>query len=155
MDINIIFGIVLLSAMVLSNNILDYFYEITHDYNGPIEGIVKHLNKHANENDLVAITYGDMPLKFYTNLRVLGGLTGENLEPARKTEWVIIRKSSISGKLTGVTKWLIKNIPWSNYQKKQIDYPDCRYENREEPREHRFRTAMDKDKVVIYQKLDE
>ena len=48
-----------------------------------MEGIVSYLSENAEEDDVVAITYGDMPLKFYTDLRVVGGLTGEGLSPAK------------------------------------------------------------------------
>ena len=35
-----------------------YLYEITHDYDGPIEGIVKFLNKNAKDGETVKIIYG-------------------------------------------------------------------------------------------------
>jgi len=70
----------------------DFFSEITHDYNGPMEGIVAFLRQNAAQGDTVVITNEDLPLKFYTNLRVVGGLTGENLTPYLSAKWVIIRK---------------------------------------------------------------
>jgi len=57
-----------------------------------MEGFVGHLRQYAQPTDTVAISYGDMPIKWYTGLRVIGGLTGENLEDAGHARWVIIRK---------------------------------------------------------------
>ena len=75
--------VVITALLVGTSPIFKYLYEITHDYDGPIEGIVNYLSENADKDDIVAITYGDMPLKFYTQLRIVGGLTGEDLSPAR------------------------------------------------------------------------
>ena len=72
-----------------------FAYELTHDFDGPIEGIVKTLRQHANPDDVVAINYGDLPVKFYTGLRVVGGLTGEDLEPIAEADWIILRRDNV------------------------------------------------------------
>ena len=118
----------------------------------PIEGVVTYLNEHADEDDVVAITYGDMPLKFYTNLRVVGGLTGEDLSLARDADWVIVRRHAISNKDLQVRKYLIENIDSSRYQKIELDYPDIPFENRESPYEHLYRTATDNPSVILFKK---
>ena len=41
----------------------------------------KYLNEHGSPEDIVAVTNGDMVLKFYTKMKVVGGLTGEDLSP--------------------------------------------------------------------------
>ena len=38
----------------------------------PIEAIVRFLEESASPDDLVVMTYGDLPVKFYTGLRVVG-----------------------------------------------------------------------------------
>jgi 4-amino-4-deoxy-L-arabinose transferase-like glycosyltransferase len=145
-----VLSIVLLLAM---GQIGDYFYEITNDYDGPCEGIARYLNDHGNPNDVVAITYGDMVLKFYTNMRIVGGLTGEPMEPAKDARWVIIRKYvhlDFDGK---VRNYLISNIDWNRYRAITINYPDIPWENRESPNAHLFRTNTNEDKVIIYEKV--
>jgi 4-amino-4-deoxy-L-arabinose transferase-like glycosyltransferase len=129
----------------------DYLYEITHDYDGPEEGIAKYLNEHGSPDDVAAASYGDMSLKFYTKMRVVGGLTGEDLEPAKNARWVIIRKSDLGNKGE-----LLEKVDLSKYRKIEIDYPDIDWENREDPEGHRFRTCTDKDvdKVVIYERIN-
>ena len=131
----------------------DYFYEITHDYDGPCEGIARYLNEHGNPDDVVAITYGDMVLKFYTNMRIVGGLTGEPIEPAKDARWVIIRKYVHLDFDAKVRVYLANNVEWSRYRAITINYPDIPWENRESPNAHLFRTCTDEDKVVIYERV--
>jgi 4-amino-4-deoxy-L-arabinose transferase-like glycosyltransferase len=153
MDLHLVVGVVTWAVVVLSSLLPDYLYEITHDYDGPIEGIVKHLNRNGSGDDTVAITYGDLPLKFYTDMRVVGGLTGEDLSPSKEADWIILRKHLRSIKASRVKNYLIQNVPWGNYQKITIDYPDIPFENRESPIEHRYRTVKDADRVVIYKRV--
>ena len=153
-DANRILGLVITLLLVGTSPICDHLYEITHDYDGPIEGIVNYLSENADKDDIVAITYGDMPLKFYTQLRIVGGLTGEDLSLARQAKWVILRKYVISKKDAGVKKYLLHNLSRQNYKRIIIDYPDIPFENREDlilP--HHFRTVTDEDRVVIFRKI--
>jgi len=133
-------------------NFFDYIDEITHDYDGPIEGIVKYLNENGNKDDVVLVTYGDLPLKFYTNMRIVGGLTGEDLSDAASPDWIIVRKHLGSPYVMPVLAYL-RQIPVSNYERIVINYPDITYENREDPAEHHFRTVIDEDRVVIFRKI--
>ncbi|MCK4752402.1 MAG: glycosyltransferase family 39 protein [Planctomycetes bacterium] len=133
-------------------NFFDYIEEITHDYDGPIEGIAKYLNENGSDKDTVAITYGDMPLKFYTNMRIYGGLTGEDISPGLQADWVVIRKYNAARGDFKVKRYFLQNIPLSKYRRIEIDYPDILWENRPGPDYHEFRTVKDEDKVVIYQK---
>lgn len=130
----------------------DYLYEITHDYDGPIKGISNYLNRNGKETDLVAITSGDLSLKFYTSMRVLGGSTGEDLSPARYADWVIIRKHVFRDEDWKVRQYLIENVPWQHYDRITLDSPDTPFENREDPKLHYYRTAKNEDRVVIFRK---
>jgi len=131
----------------------NYLYEITHDYHGPIEGIVKYLNQHGKKDDVVIITYGDMPLKFYTDMRILGGETGEDLSPAKEADWVIIRKYYCSRVEGMLRRYIFENIPSHKYERIILDYPDIPFENRESPTEHHYRTVENEDRVVIFRKV--
>jgi len=144
--------IVIVAILVLTSPLGDFLYEITHDYDGPIEGIVKYLNQHGSENDVVLVSYGDMPLKFHTKMRIVGGLTGEDLSDANDPDWIIRRKYLGSPYVNRVLEH-IGGIPEDGYKKIVIDYPDIAYENREEPSLHRFRTVVNESRVVIFQKI--
>lgn len=141
--------------LFFSRSFFCYLYEITHDYDGPIEGIVEYLKQNGKETDTVAITYGDMPVKFYTKMRVVGGLTGEDLTPAQTADWVIIRKHAISRDDYKVREYLRQNVPWHKYQRIVIDYPDIPFENREDLKKRHYKTVQNQDKVVIYQRVSE
>jgi len=130
-----------------------FLYELTHDFDGPIEGIVLFLNQNARPGDVVGITYGDLPVKFYTNLRVVGGLTGEDIEQARDAQWIIPRRSTLTEEEKRVRAALLGFLSPERYQAMTIDYPDTTFQNRETPRAHRYRTARkDWPRVVIYGK---
>jgi hypothetical protein len=147
-------SIVIIALLVLISPMIDFIYEITHDYDGPIEGIVKYLNENGSKEDVVAITYGDMPLKFYTQMRIVGGLTGEDLSQAMHAKWVILRKHIICEKDANVRRYLVQNLPLQSYERVIIDYPDIPFENRESLPEHLYRTDTSKKKVVILKRAD-
>jgi len=130
-----------------------YFYELTHGFKGPMEGLVTHLRQYAGPTDTVAISYGDMPIKWYTGLHVIGGLTGENLENTRNARWVIIRKYVNCAPVINVKQHLESQVQKGQYRKYVLDAPDTPYENREDPQNHLFRTATEEDKVVIYERI--
>jgi hypothetical protein len=153
MQIHLLVGTGILVCLVLSGPFHGFLYEITHDYDGPIEGIVGYLNEHAKRSDIVAITYGDLPVKFYAGLRVVGGLTGEDLTPAVEANWVIIRRNVICEKDHKVWEFLTSRINWQNYKKIVLDYPDSPCENRESPRHHLYRTKANYPPVILFQKV--
>jgi len=145
--------IIIIVILIAVSPMKDFIYELTHDYKGPIEGIVRFLNENANDDDTVVITYGDMPLKFYTKLRVVGALSGEDISVVKDAEWVIIRKHMIGKKAIKATNYLEKNLSQEDYKTIILNYPDTAYENREEIAEHNFRTVTNEDGVVIYRKI--
>jgi 4-amino-4-deoxy-L-arabinose transferase-like glycosyltransferase len=153
-SVHLLLAVATAALLVATGQLKDYFYEITHDYDGPEEGIARYLNEHGSPEDTVAITYGDMSLKLYTGMRVVGGFTGENLEPAKNARWVIIRKYILYDKDAKVGEYLINNIEWNRYRRIMINYPDIPWENRESPSGHLFRTCTDEDKVAIYERID-
>jgi 4-amino-4-deoxy-L-arabinose transferase-like glycosyltransferase len=153
-QIHFIFAAVVVIAMVTTSQMKDYLYEITHDYKGPEKGIAKYLNEHGLPDDIVAIAYGDMGLKFYTKMRIVGGLTGEDLEPMKKAKWVIFRRYVVSDRDEQVTKYMQANISsTTGFRRIAIDYPDIQFENRENPDQHLFRTDTTERDVVILERV--
>ena len=150
--LSVILSVLLLAVVIYFTNFISYVYEITHDYDGPIEGITKYLNKHGSLTDVVIITYGDLPLKFYTKMRVLGGLTGEDLSQV-DPQWIILRKLILCNEDMRVSKYIHNNYSPKKYEKIVIDYPDIPFENREDPEYHNFRTVKNYQKVIIYKKI--
>lgn len=138
----------------------NYLYEITHDFDGPIEGIVKLLRAQARPNDRVFISYGDLPLKFYTSLEVKGGSTGENLTEWAWPEWVIVREFFRFGNrremredAERMREWLAR-IPPAAYRQVDAGVVDTLWESIPEPAYHRFRTRTEGGQVTIWRRVD-
>ena len=126
----------------------DYFYEIMHDYDGPIECIVKFLRENAEKGDTVKIPYGDCAVAFYTDLKVYNKMEpGENPYP----EWIIPRDYWTSPDFYN-TKYF-REIQ-KKYKEITLSCPDLRWENRpDDLGYHKFRTVKSYPrKVVIYRK---
>ncbi len=138
------------AVWVLTGSLEDFVYELSHDFDGPIEGIVGFLETHARPTDRVAIVYGDLPLKFYTGLRVIGGLTGEDVGEARDADWIILRRHNMAPVSRAIRDELRRFVAEGDYQRYEIDYPDTPFENREDPTRHLFRTAAGAPRVEIW-----
>ena len=142
---------VVVALFIGFGSIGDFAYEITHDFDGPIEGIVRFLDTRARPSDTVAISQGDMPIKFYTELRVVGGLTGEDLSEAAGADWIILRRNAFTPFERELRERLREHVVPGEYVEYRIRFPDTAYENREDPRFHRFRSAPDSHpRVVIF-----
>lgn len=144
-------GAAVLALWVATGNLSDFLYELTHDYDGPIEGIAKFLNEYGDEDDTVVITYGDLPLKFYTPMRVRGGLTGEEIPEDPPPDWIILRRFNTGGKVQDeIRRQMAPYVASSAYRLHVIDYPDTPFQNRESPLMHKFRTVRNAERVRIY-----
>jgi hypothetical protein len=146
-------GVIGLAAIFFFSPLQDYFYEITHHNGGPTEGIVQFLETHAKPDDVVAITYGDLPLKFYTNLRVVGGLTGEDLTPALNARWLLNRQFVLCPKDAAVHQYFDSHLRPQDYRRYVLDYPDIPFDNRECPDEHRYRTVRTGAPLIIWERI--
>jgi 4-amino-4-deoxy-L-arabinose transferase-like glycosyltransferase len=151
--VHLIMTFLVIGTAIYKNPVQEYYYELTHDFNGPMEGIARHLNQYGKGHQIVAINYGDMPIKFYTNMRVIGGLTGENPSPARNADWIIIRRHKTSPLDEKFKEYLKNNVLWENYEQIEINYPDTRFQNRESLDEHHFRTEVNEFPIVIFKKI--
>jgi hypothetical protein len=127
--------------------------ELRHDYDGPIEGIVGFLEENAAPDDVVAMVYGDLPVKFHTGLRVVGGLTGEDLAPARKARFVILRRHLVNEASARVHAVLAGLVQAGGYRRHVLDAPDIAFENREDPKLHHFRTVERAPRVVVWERV--
>lgn len=145
--------IVLIAFMAYFSPLQRYLYEITHDYDGPLEGICEYLNKHAKPTDTVMITYGDLPVKWYTHLRTYGGLTGEDISNVKNPDWVIDRKYAVCDKDQKIKNFIQQEIDLRRYQKVVIPYPDYMFENREQV-DRRIFYPVEEDYVILYKKYE-
>lgn len=120
-------------------------YEITHDYDGPVEAIVRYLQENAKPSDTVKIAYGDLDLMFYTDLKV----DNRNFKEKTFPEWIVPR--AYWSPLKELDVRYRKQIE-VKYEKIELDYADIKWENRPDPGYHKFRTFTRDKKVVIYKR---
>jgi 4-amino-4-deoxy-L-arabinose transferase-like glycosyltransferase len=129
--------------------IASYLYEITHDYDGPNEGIVRYLKKHAKKTDVVKLRYEDAPVMFYTGLKVDNRwYTEEETYP----EWIIPRRPWAE---EGFWRSEYYAKIQKRYERIEIPYPDIQWENREDLGEHHFRTVQDAPKVLLFRRKED
>lgn len=121
-----------------------YAQELTHSYDGPNEGLIGYLSEHAKPGQTLLVNYEDLPLMFYTDLRVLGGLSGHGLSDGAQPDWVVDRKHGpYRDQLAAV-------VGAGSYERIEILYPDIRWENRPEPGGHHYLTVQGEENVVLY-----
>jgi hypothetical protein len=125
-----------------------YAYELTHDYDGPDEGIVLYLQAHAAADDIVMTNYGELPVAFYTGLHVAGGLGTYRLEEVTRPEWVINRQDG------PYSDDLALLITQGSYEAIAIPYPDILWGNRPVPEYHKFATVRGVPDVIIHRRID-
>ncbi len=123
---------------------VDFVYELTHHYRGPMEGIVAYLRQHAQAHEVVKIPYDDRTLMFYTQLTV-----ERPSQFLRETtpEWIVLRR--------GWTPQAFLQSAYfhrieATYDRIELDAPDVYWQNREDPGEHHFRTVTDAPRIVLY-----
>lgn len=140
-------------AFLSLGSLRDFVHELTHDYAGPIDAIVSFLSEHAEPGDTVAITYGDLPVKFYTGLRVVGGLTGESLDPVAEADWIVPRRHLPAEASRRVREALLRRLAAGGYRRHVLGAPDLPFESREDPRVRPFRAPEGRPPVVVWERL--
>ncbi len=120
----------------------NFLHEITHDYDDPNEGIVQYLKGHGTEDQFVVTNYGQLPVMFYTGMRAIG--FGQNLRVTEKPDWIIPRR--------GHPKESFLRYLARGYQPIVLDYPDIKWGNRPDPTRHRYRTATNAPRVMLYKR---
>ena len=129
-------------------DLADYVYELTHDYDGPNEGIVLFLQEYASPGDMVVANYGELPVAFYTGLDIAGGLSGFRLESVEQPEWVINRTHG------PYCDEVARIFADGDYETIELPYADLAWGNRPVPEYHKFATVRGVDQVVIHRRRD-
>ncbi len=147
-------AVVVVACSIGRGPLLDFVYELTHEFRGPNDGIVAYLRANAREEDVVGVTYEDLPIKFYTSLRVVGGFTGEKLSPEMDLDWIILHHHVVEPvKEAPVRDFLTRQLRTGHYERIVLEYPDTKWQNREDPATHLFRTAVSEPPVVLWRRV--
>jgi 4-amino-4-deoxy-L-arabinose transferase-like glycosyltransferase len=121
----------------------DYLDELTHDHDGPVEGVVRHLRANASPGQVLMATYENFPLMFYTDLTVL------NLEQARglskPPDWIFVHKMTVSQLPPRIASNLARG-----YELVPIPVKEVNWENIPEPYWHYYRTRTDGEDITLF-----
>jgi 4-amino-4-deoxy-L-arabinose transferase-like glycosyltransferase len=122
-----------------------YLYEITHDYDGPVEGIVNFLRANAKPGDEVKIAYDDLGVMFYTGLKVDNFLV---YDAAHMPDWIVFRRDWKED----LESPYFKDVR-DRYRQYVLGYPDIAWENRpDDMGYHKFWTDTKAPRVIIFGK---
>jgi hypothetical protein len=145
-------GVVLLTNALQSVHpripLMSFIDELSHRYTGPMDGVVGYLQQHARPEQMVKIPYDDRTLLFYTEVKV---------EPPSQflqesdPDWVVLRRDWIPEEF--FTSAYYRRIQ-ATYDRIELDAPDVRWQNREDPGSHHFRTVQGAPAVIIYRKRE-
>jgi len=138
-----------------------YLYEITHDYDGPVEGTIKFLKKYAKPGDTVKVPYDDAALIFY--LPYLKADNGYFFDNKDFPKWIVWRDYWINEYKNSCETYQYQTYKLydeqyvqeikSRYIAHEIPYPDIIWENRPDDMEyHKFKTSDEPRKVIIYER---
>ena len=125
-----------------------YLYEITHDYDGPIEGVVTYLKLEGDENSVVFTNNWASVIAFYTNMKVLKDPEYMNTD---LTPDFIVANFPTRRDIQE-TNYLVTYAETRNYTKVTLPYPDLPWENRPTMWYHKFWTQPVEVPVTIYVK---
>jgi hypothetical protein len=130
-----------------------YVYEATHPVEDPEWVLTEHLRAHARPDDVVLITYGDLTLQFYTELRVVGGLEGRPvpLDP----DWIIVRGAWVNARPGGdvqVIQEVCRHINLYDYVPSACRCSEMMLGNDPDPPHHVFRAPAEAPPVTVLHK---
>lgn len=146
-------GVGFASLLIAFSGVHKHINEISTPYDGPLETVSLYLNSNADKNDIIYMGgYGDLPIKYYTNLRVIGGECRDSLDEINKAGWVIIRKNTNYRPDKESKKCALDNLDLSHYEKITLNAADTLFENRENPSLRHYGTPEEKEKVTLYKK---
>ncbi len=145
----------------LSVTLARYVDEITHHVSGPIDGIVRHLAAAARPGDRLFISYGDLPLRFYTRLEIRGGQGCQSVAGWPPPDWVIVRyffrfqpaAPAAKQDAERTLQYLKTGISQSTYRRIDLPVVDTVWETIPEPDRHVFRDPGDRPKITLYEKV--
>lgn len=119
-----------------------FLTELMHGYPDVNANIIDFFQKNAQKGDTILITYGDLPLQFYTDFKVMGGLQKANPEFAHDPDWVLKRAISRTGRagtLVSSDQVALFGLDLEHdYEKIVLDGADEEFGDRPDPYYHRF-----------------
>jgi hypothetical protein len=135
-----------------------YVGELLSPYPDVNRNLIQFFKTNAQPGETILITYDDLPLQFYTDCRVLGGLQGGvPLPPGETPDWVVKRWHTRWNRDLNLIKsedFIRKNLNLAeDYQAVVLPFEDEIFGNRADPYYHRFVPPVEPlSLLTIYQK---
>jgi hypothetical protein len=143
-----------------------YLTELGKTINDPEGTIAQYLNAHAKPDDVVLVSYGELPLEFYTKLKIRGGVNG--LPIPEDPDWIFLRHkvmSMVPGKDGDILRFVEEKVVSKTIKDgrevhvlkkgyRAIDLPgkDFHLGNCPEPSTHCFDTPADAPDMLLLEK---
>lgn len=128
----------------LKTDLLDFACELARPIREPVAAAADFLNRNAGPDDLLLVSYPDLPFMFYTKLRVVGGGSGPRRVRPEDVRWVLLRDDSEKASFP---------LDFRLYEKIPLDAPNRPWGDNPDPNLHVFRSAETPEPAAIYRRL--
>ena len=125
-------------------------------YIGPMESIINFMEREAKPDDSIAISFGDLPLKFYLENRIYGGLAGDLPANLDSIDFIIVRRNAID-KMDQKIQYRLHDYIQKNQQSFKafaLNVEDSPFQNREIPEVHFFEPPLVSNALVIHKRIN-
>jgi hypothetical protein len=134
-----------------------YLTELFSSYPDVNQSLIRFFQREGRPGETILVTYGDLPLQFYTPFKVVGGLQWRQTPPGDLPPWVVKRCDTRLNreKLLSRSEELILHYPrlFQDYQAIVLPYPDELFGNRADPYYHHFVPPAEPfTRLVVYRK---
>lgn len=121
--------------------------ELTHEYRGPMDGVIEHLRQHARPGETVKIPYDDRTVMFYMPALIVQ--PPSRFMDSGDADWIVIRRDWIPEEFffSAVYQRLERT-----HEQTKLDAPDVLWQNREDPGTHQYLTVRGAPPVMIYRR---
>jgi hypothetical protein len=139
---------------LVSYPLIGYVYELTHPIDDPEWLVAQYLRQHAQPNDTVLVSYGDLPLQYYTGLHVVGGLQGQELP--KDADWIFLRQfflSSQPGEDRDTIQFVLDHVDLHRYEMINLGGRELCLSNDPDPTFHVFRMPKEGKPVLLFRKM--
>ena len=127
-----------------------YWEELTHRYQGPLDKLVLFFEKNGKKGATCYIDSEFESLTFYTGMEMI---PNQHLSPQHPPDWIVLRGIDriFEGNLTKEARNVKEVLQANTYTRIELDAPAIQANNTYDIQIHQFRSPSSNDKVFIYQ----
>ncbi len=145
----------------LDSTLWKYVHEVTTGEPGVTGALVSYLRLAGRPGERLFISYGDLPLRFYTELEIRGGQGCQSLAGWPRPDWIVLRhffRFHMSAPAAAedearTARFLRAELSSGRYRAIELSAVDTVWENIPEPESHVYRALREGPRVTIYRKV--